>query len=699
MTREVHLQVEGMNCPDCASRVEAALRAVDGVASVDVALMAGTACVVVDAEKSDRDVLVASLRDAGYEVPEEDDHCCHHGGEGPWYRNPMRQRTVLSGVLFAIGLGGGFVGGRSLAGLPLSVFDLSLILAAAIGGLNFFPSGFRSLFRLSLDMDFLMTAAIFGAAAIGEYREAAAIAFLFSTAELLEGYAVDRARRSIETLMSLAPDTATVRRGGQEVRIDATHVVVCDEVIVRPGERVPVDGHVRTGTSAVDESPITGESMPVTKSSGDAVYSGTINREGYLELEASRLASESTLARIISLVQDAEKNRAGSEQFVQRFSRIYTPVVTVVALMVMTVPALVYGADFTSWFVRGLTLLVIACPCSLVISTPVAVVSAITSAARHGVLIKGGTYLEALGSVRAVAFDKTGTLTLGKPKVTDVLAMNGRTKEEVLSLAAALEQHSRHPVAEAIVSEAGSLSLADVTDFESVTGQGVQGTISGVRHRVGRSDLFNGESASLGEVSKGSVIVGTDEEVLGQIVVEDKVRDEASRTIVALKAAGVHVVMLTGDDEVTAARVAEVVGIEAFHARLMPEDKVRLVRELEDVHGPMAMVGDGVNDAPALAAATVGVAMGVAGSDTALETADVALMGDDLTKLPYLLRLSRASTRVIHQNVITSILIKVALAIGVIPGLVSLVTAVMVGDMGTSLGVTGNALRLAKRRP
>jgi Cd2+/Zn2+-exporting ATPase len=277
--------------------------------------------------------------------------------------------------------------------------------------------------------------------------------------------------------------------------------------------------------------------------------------------------------------------------------------------------------------------------------------------------------------------------------------MNGRTKEEVLSLAAALEQHSRHPVAEAIVSEAGSLSLADVTDFESVTGQGVQGTISGVRHRVGRSDLFNGESASLTEISKGSVIVGTDEEVLGQIVVEDEVREEASRTIVALKAAGVHVVMLTGDDEVTAARVAEVVGIEAFHARLMPEDKVRLVRELEDVHGSLAMVGDGVNDAPALAAATVGVAMGVAGSDTALETADVALMGDDLTKLPYLLRLSRASTRVIHQNVITSILIKVALAIGVIPGLVSLVTAVMVGDMGTSLGVTGNALRLAKRRP
>ena len=709
MNREIHLEIEGMDCPGCVATVQRALTRVPGVISANVALVTSAARVTVDPSGPERDALKSAVEAVGYGVAEEGDDCRdgdHLSHGGPLWRDE-RFVTALSGILFFAGLAGqwthlrqGF-GGQAVGGLLWA--DLLLLSAAAVGGIRFLPAGIRALFRLSLDMNFLMSAAIIGAVCIGEYVEAAAIAFLFSVAELLEGYAIDRARRSIETLMSVAPDTATIRRDGEERVVRAEEVVTGDCVIVRPGDRLAVDGRVSQGASAIDESTITGESMPVSKAIDDDVFAGTINREGYLEVEATRPASESTLARIVTLIEEAESNRAPSERFVERFSRVYTPAVTVAAVLVTAIPTLAFGGDFDVWFLRGLTLLVIACPCALVISTPVAVVSAITSAARHGVLIKGGSYLEALGGTKVVAFDKTGTLTRGEPEVTDVVAFNGRTREDVVTLSAALERHSRHPVAEAIVSHAGTQDLPVVDEFESVTGLGVQGQVGGTVYQVGRPDLFDTEIPESFEAlqadSRTAVLVGSDTEVIGAIVVEDTVRSEARGAVEALRKLGIRTVMLTGDNEATARRIAESVGVDAWHAELMPEDKVGLVQQLEEDYGQVAMIGDGVNDAPALAAATVGIAMGVRGTDTAIETADVALMGDDLSKVPYLMRLSRSSRGVIRQNVIAAIVVKVGLAIGVIPGFVSLVVAVLAGDVGTSVGVTTNAMRLAGVRP
>ncbi len=711
MNQELHLEIEGMDCPGCVATVERALTHVPGVVSANVALVTSSARVTIEPACEGREALVSAVREAGYGVAEEDDdgHCDDDHRRGVRWRGP-RSLTVVSGIFFFAGLAGQWIGLAWAVGPSTTLgtgswlwADLLLLAAATVGAVGFLPAGIRATFRLSLDMNFLMSAAIIGAVCIGEYVEAAAIAFLFSLAELLEGYAVDRARRSIETLMSVAPDTATVQRDGQEVVVPAEEVVPGDCVVVRPGDRLAVDGRVTNGVSAVDEAAITGESMPVSKQIDDDVFAGTINREGYLEIEATRPASESTLARIVSLIEEAESNRAPSERFVQRFSKIYTPAVTVAAVLVTAIPTLIFGGDFDLWFLRGLTLLVIACPCALVISTPVAVVSAITSAARHGVLIKGGSFLEALGSTKVVAFDKTGTLTQGEPKVTEVVAFNGRTRDEVMMVSAALERHSRHPVAEAIVSHAGEQELPGVDTFESVTGLGVQGRVGNVVYRVGRAEMFDLEIPerfdTLRADSRTSVLVGTESEIVGAIVVEDTVRPSARETVGALKALGIRTVMLTGDDPATAERIAESVGVDAWHAELMPEDKVSLVETLEQDYGQVAMVGDGVNDAPALAAATVGIAMGARGTDTAIETADVALMGDDLTKMPYLMRLSRSSRGVIRQNVIASIIVKVGLAIGVVPGFVSLVVAVLAGDVGTSLGVTTNALRLAGVKP
>lgn len=714
MNREIHLEIEGMDCPGCVATVQRALTRVPGVVSANVALVTSVARVMVEPSGPERDALKSAVEAVGYGVAEEGDDCCDHDQHsrgGPLWRDE-RFVTALSGILFFAGLVGQWTvdpstplgagsGQWTVGGLLWA--DLLLLSAAAVGGISFLPAGIRALFRLSLDMNFLMSAAIIGAVCIGEYVEAAAIAFLFSVAELLEGYAIDRARRSIETLMSVAPDTATIRRDGEERVVPAEEVVTGDCVIVRPGDRLAVDGRVSQGASAIDESTITGESMPVSKAIDDDVFAGTINREGYLEVEATRPASESTLARIVTLIEEAESNRAPSERFVERFSRAYTPAVTIAAVLVTAIPTLAFGGDFDVWFLRGLTLLVIACPCALVISTPVAVVSAITSAARHGVLIKGGSYLEALGGTKVVAFDKTGTLTRGEPEVTDVVAFNGRTREDVVTLSAALERHSRHPVAEAIVSHAGTQDLPVVDEFESVTGLGVQGQVGGIVYQVGRPDLFDTEIPESFEAlqadSRTAVLVGSDTEVIGAIVVEDTVRSEARGAVEALRKLGIRTVMLTGDNEATARRIAESVGVDAWHAELMPEDKVGLVQRLEEDYGQVAMIGDGVNDAPALAAATVGIAMGVRGTDTAIETADVALMGDDLSKVPYLMRLSRSSRGVIRQNVIAAIIVKVGLAIGVIPGFVSLVVAVLAGDVGTSVGVTTNAMRLAGVKP
>ena len=698
--------IPDMECPDCAAKVERALRAQEGVLEVSVNVMGQTARVRFDPGATDPDGLTSAIREAGYQVRTETGRE-EEPEAAPFWRDPEKVRTALSGLFFAGGLATGFAfPERDHAPLwqgHLGWPDALFLIAAAVGGYGFLPSGLRALRRLSLDMDFLMTAAILGAAAIGEYAEAAAIAFLFSTAELLEDYAVDRARNSLRSLMKLAPETAVVRRGQEEITVAAEDVLTGDLVVVRPGEKVAVDGEVVEGSSSLDEATITGESMPVAKASGDRVFAGTLNQEGYLEVRATHTGSSSTLARIIRMVAEAEEHRAPSEQFVRRFARYYTPAVTLLAVAVMVLPPLVFGGAFDSWFLRGLTLLVIACPCALVISTPVAVVSGITSAARNGVLIKGGNYLEALGRIRVVAFDKTGTLTHGNPEVTNVVSLNGHSEEEVLGIAAALEGRSQHPIARAITRRAEDTPVPEVSEFESITGKGVRGRIGGETYLAGKPDLFgDGSPAEVGDLAssgKTVVLVGTEGGLVGAIAVADTVRAVARDSIHRLHRQGIRTVMLTGDNEPTARAIAQELGIDEWQAELLPEDKVAALDRLAEQEGEIAMVGDGVNDAPALAAAAVGIAMGAAGSDTALETADVALMADDLARLPYLFELSRASRRVIKQNVWASILLKLTLAAGIVPGLVSLATAVLVGDMGASLAVTGNALRLSRARP
>jgi Cd2+/Zn2+-exporting ATPase len=617
--------------------------------------------------------------------------------------------------------------------------DGLFLVAIAVSGIPVVRSGYYSAKNLSLDIDLLMGTAIVAATGIGYFVEAATLAVLFSVAELLEDYAMDRARDSLRELMELSPDEATVRRDGEEVTVPAAEVEVGETVIVRPGEKIPLDGTIVDGGSAVDESPITGESVPVDKSAGDEVYAGSITEEGYLEFEADATADESTLSRIIELVQGAQAKKTEKEQFVDRFAGYYTPVIVVLAILTAALPPLFIGGSWQTWFIRGLTLLVIGCPCAFVISTPVSVVSGITSAAKNGVLIKGGNHLEAMGEVDAIALDKTGTLTRGELAVTDVVAVGGANEETVLRHAAALEGRSEHPIAEAILARAEEDAVGDVPNveaFESITGKGIRADVDGETYYAGKPALFEelgfdlshahlrADGGTVAEVAheqceredcadieneaisrfenegKTVVLVGTDTELVGVIAIADEVRPAAERAVTRLHDLGVeHVVMLTGDNEGTARAIAERVGVDEYRAELLPDEKVDAVEALQAEYGDVAMVGDGINDAPALATADVGIAMGAAGTDTALETADIALMGDDIGKLPYLYALSHEANGVIRQNIWASLAVKALLALGVPLGLVSVALAVVVGDMGMSLGVTGNAMRLSRIAP
>ncbi|WP_458189139.1 heavy metal translocating P-type ATPase [Haladaptatus sp. NG-WS-4] len=750
-TRTETLSVPGMDCPSCAGKVENALCGVSGVTEFDTQPASGR--VVVTTAEASRDDLVDAVESAGYEVTDvaSDDGRAVESPHEVW-TSTRALKTWAGGAFLVVGLALQFVFpalnpslGTAL-GREFTLADAGFLAAVALGGQEIVRNGYYSAKNASLDIDLLMAAGILGALAVGLYFEAATLAVLFSIAELLERFSMDRARNSLRELIDLSPDTATVRRNSDEETVPVEEVHVGDTVVVRPGEKIPIDGDVRDGTSSVNQAPITGESVPVEKSEGDEVFAGTVNEEGYLEVEATAEAGDSTLSHIVELVEDAESNQTDHEQFVDRFAGYYTPAVVTAAILTAAVPPLLFDRAFETWFVRGLTLLVVACPCAFVISTPVSVVSGITSAARNGVLVKGGDHLEAMGELDTVAFDKTGTLTKGELAVTDVIPLNGNGEDDVLRCAHSLEHRSEHPIAEAIVNHAHEAGVEEreVSDFESLTGKGVRADLNGVTHYAGKPALFSelgfdlqhthvstdggvvvddkvAEDATvetesicdhrddcldlLSEVvprfereGKTIVLVGTEDELEGVVAVADEVRPGANETVARLHELGVsRVVMLTGDNEGTARAIAEEVGVDEYHADLLPEDKVAAVEELAD--DGVAMVGDGINDAPAMAAATVGIAMGAAGTDTAIETADVALMGDDIGKLPYLRNLARKANRVIRQNIWTSLAVKGVLAVGAPLGLVQVVHAIVIGDMGMSLGVTGNAMRLAGISP
>jgi len=583
-----------------------------------------------------------------------------------------------------------------------------LFTAVAVGGYPLVLRGVRNLVRLRVDMHVLMTVAVAGALAIGEWNEAAVVVVLFALSERLEAYAMERARRSIRSLVEWMPKEATVLRDGRETVVPVAELAVGDLVLIRPGENIAVDGEVVEGTSAVNEAPITGEAMPVEKGPGDPVYAGTLNGPGALRVRVTKVVAESTLAKILHLVEEAQNRRAPAQAFVDRFARVYTPVVIALALGVALVPPLLSGGGWERWVYEGLALLVVACPCALVISTPVAVVTAIGAAARRGVLIKGGVHLEAAGRIRAVAFDKTGTLTRGQPTVTDVLPLGGQSVRDVLAVAAALEALSEHPVARAILDAARARGIAvePAESFSAVPGKGAVGQIGGRTYLVGSPRLFTERGvaweaaqatlAAWQEQGKTAILVGTEERLLGLIAVADLPREESAAVIRVLKGSGVvHTVMLTGDHRRTAEAVARQVGVDEVHAELLPEDKLQRIQALRRRYGTVAMVGDGINDAPALAAATVGVAMGGGGTDAALETADIVLMNDDLTRLPETVRLGRRALRVIRQNIAFSLVTKLVAVALVVPGWLTLWLAIL-ADMGATLLVTANSLRLLR---
>jgi len=613
-------------------------------------------------------------------------------------RNKKIIRIALSAILLSVGLIFEFILEWEI---PAEVLFL---ITAATSGYNIVKEGLSSLiFRKKLSIDFLIMVAAVGSFFIGHGEEGAAVIFLFYVAEFLESYAAERARRSIASLMELTPEVATVKRNGEEVKVPVNKVDVNDVIVVRPGEKIPLDGEVIRGVSTVNQAPITGESVPVTKEIGDVVYAGTINNEGFLEVKVTRRSDETVLSKIVKLVEEAQRVKSPTEKFIDRFSKYYTPSVIFLALCVTTIPPFIFGLPLNEWLYKGLVLLVVSCPCALAISTPVAMVSGITSAARNGVLIKGSAYVEEINKIKVFAFDKTGTLTEGRLEVTDVIPLS-RSEEEILRIAASLETMSEHPIAKTIVEKIGREAiLKDVKAFRSIAGKGVMGKINGETYYVGSRRLFKElaidypeeEAWKLENEGKTVIFVGNEKEVIGLIAVMDRIRDSTIPTMTELRRKGIKTVMITGDNERTAKAIAERIGIAEYRAELLPEDKVNIIEELSKEYGHVAMVGDGVNDAPALAKANVGIAMGAIGSDISLETADIALMQDDLSKIPYLIELSKKTLRIVKENVLASILIKGSFAILVFPGLVTLWLAVAIGDMGLSLAVILNAMRLS----
>jgi Cd2+/Zn2+-exporting ATPase len=693
-------RIEGMDCPNEAAILERRLKAVPGVHALQADIVGQRLRVAHDAARVDPAAIAAAVAETGLRAFPDDERA-------PAPEPGARARLILLG-LAAAALAAAAVAASAGAPAPLvGVLSMAVVAAA---GVHTARRAWASIRQRSLDIHVLMIVAVIGALALGDWFEAASVLFLFAVAQWLEARTLERARQAIRRLMALSPAEATVRRGGTETRVPVDTVAPGEIVYVRPGERIPVDGLVVSGESEVNQAPVTGESLPVLRGPGEPVFGGSINGHGALEVRATRAARDSTLARIIHLVERAQASRAPAQAFVERFARIYTPAVLAVAAAVALGPPLAGAGPAAAWIYRALVLLVIACPCALVISTPVSIVAALSAAARRGVLVKGGAHLERAASIRAVAFDKTGTLTRGRLAVHEVRPLNGDSTSAVLAAAAAVERGSEHPIGRAIVrhAERRGVELAPATGFQALPGRGAQATVAGRHVVAGSHRLFHERDwcspalcEAIGAVEDGgrtAVMVAVDGQPVGLVAVADEARADGRAAVDALRAAGVPVVvMMTGDHPGTASAVARGLGLDAVHAGLMPEDKVRLVAALRERHGPVAMVGDGVNDAPALAAADLGVAMGAAGSDAALETADVALMGDDLSGLAFLVRLGRAALRNVRTNIAIALGLKAIFLALALAGQATLWMAVF-ADTGASLIVIANGLRLSRMR-
>ncbi|MEQ9398923.1 MAG: heavy metal translocating P-type ATPase [Longimicrobiales bacterium] len=708
------LPLRAVDGEDAARRIEAGLRAMDGVLHAAVSLPAQRARVEFDRRLTDADAVGKELEDMGY-------------GQAPPATVKQEEASGRRGLLdrlrshveLAMSVGAGLLlisgwAGERWLGLPGAV-ALTLYAGAYVLGAWDLVRHWAAALRkgnLTFDIDLLMLVAALGAATLGEWAEGAFLLFLFSLAHALEHMALDRARGAIRALADLAPATARVRRDGQVVDVPVEGVQTGEWVIVRPGERIPVDGVVRKGRSAVNQAPITGESVPVEKIEGDDVFAGTINGDGAVHIETTRAAGDRTLDRVIQLVEEAQTKKAPTERLTERFERVFVPLVLVAAVALSVLPAVLGWWSWSTSFYRSMALLVAASPCALAIGTPSAVLAGIAQAARNGVLIKGGVHLEKLGGVAALAMDKTGTLTVGRPEVTDVVPAEGVTADELLRVAGAVEKNSQHPLAEAVVrkAEEEDLALPEAGDLESRSGRGVRSSLEGRTVEIGNLRLWEESGVSvpdpvradvrrLGGGGKSVMVVRHGERWLGTLGLADRPRPGVGEVLDRIRAQGVGtLVMMTGDNQGVAEAVAREVGIDEVKAGLLPEDKVDAVKELLARHAGVAMVGDGVNDAPALATADVGIAMGGAGTAAALETADIALMGDDLAGIPFTVGLSRRTRAVIRQNLGISLAVIALLIVATTTGFFGIGPAVLVHE-GSTLLVVGNALRLLRYRP
>ena len=699
MTEKTY-RIEGLSCTNCADKFEKNVKQLPGVTSATVNF--GASKISVEGQTT-----IEELEEAGafenliIRDDQENDEQVR-----------SKESFIKRNIALIISLG--FILVAVISQLSLGEDHLLTkalyILAIIIGGFDLFKEGFSDLIKLDFSMESLMTIAIIGAAFIGEWAEGSIVVILFAISEALERFSMDKARQSIRSLMDIAPKEALIRRNNVEQLVSVDKIDIDDIMIIKPGQKIAMDGLVINGHSSVNQAAITGESVPVEKQLDDEVFAGTLNEEGVLEVKVTKKVTDTTIAKIIHLVEEAQGERAPAQAFVDKFAKYYTPFIIIMALLIVVVPPLFFGGDWNKWLYQGLSILVVGCPCSLVISTPVSIVSAIGNAAKNGVLVKGGVYLEEIGHLRAIAFDKTGTLTKGKPVVTDFIATSSETDINYLSIISSLESLSQHPLASAILNEADKTNVdyksIQIEDFQSITGKGLTGIHQNIRYYIGSPKLFSAsvieETAvkvqyrQFQEQGKTAMYFGTDEQILGVIAVADEVRDSSAAVISELHKLSIeHTIMLTGDNTKTAESIGKQLGVTEIKGDLMPQEKLDSIKALRTTYNKVAMVGDGINDAPALAASTVGIAMGGAGTDTALETADVALMGDDLQKLPFIVRLSRQTLKVIKQNITFSLGIKLLALLLVIPGWLTLWIAI-VADMGATLLVTLNGLRLMK---
>ncbi|HHT9144417.1 MAG TPA: heavy metal translocating P-type ATPase [Candidatus Wunengus sp. YC61] len=691
------LIVEGMDCQDEVAIIEKKLISLVGIKDFQIYLATQGVKVVCDPSLISIQQIIKSIAETGMKAFVVKEARL----KTAWWKEKRIIALSLCGIFTLTAFVLEKVGWKGI--ITIILHSTGIIVG------SYYPAkmAFGALRTLTLNIRTLMVTGAIGAVTLGLWEEAATVVFIYLLGDILEIYTVSKSRGALRMLMELAPKEALVRRNGKETVLPVEEVEISNVIIIRPGEKKPLDGKVLKGYSSVDQSPITGESIPVEKKEGAEVFAGTFNQRGVLEVMVTKLSKDTTLAKIIHSVEEAQARKSSYQRFGEKFGKYYTPAMFALAFAVAVVPPLLIGG-FSYWFYRGLVVLVVSCSCGIALSVPVAVIAAIGNAARHGVLIKGGIYLELAEKLKVIAFDKTGTITIGKPAVTDTIPMNNQREETILQLAASIESHSEHPLGETIVSYAKErgLNLQTVDTFESLPGMGVKARIGTQEYCIGNKRLFSQFSipidkalvqiSELEKQGKTVVLLGSQKELLGIIAVADKVRREAKDVIQTLKQEGIkRVIMLTGDNEGTAESIAREVGVDEYYAKLLPEDKVAAVKKLKEKYSYIAMVGDGVNDAPAMAEANAGIAMGAAGTDIAIETSDIVLMSDDLTKIPYIITLSRRAVRNIRQNIIVSLLIIAFLVPAAVCGWIDLVPGLLINEIG-GLIVIANGLRLLR---